>query len=149
MCSKERKPTLLVSWRKLAASWVKLNVDGSCFRNLGPCGGKGVIQDHYGNLVAGFFVTYGYGKNSEAELRAVMTGIGEKSEKLKALEVEVIECSKYLPNNDANLKRRREETQMEVQADISFSQHRLLWKTIYIVEIIENLKSLTVENASL
>ncbi|CAI9765399.1 unnamed protein product [Fraxinus pennsylvanica] len=53
MGSKVSKPTLLVSWRKSAAGWVKLNVDGSCVGNLGPCGGGGVLRDYYGDLVAG------------------------------------------------------------------------------------------------
>ncbi|CAI9765398.1 unnamed protein product [Fraxinus pennsylvanica] len=75
MGSKVSKPTLLVSWRKSTVGWVKLNVDGSCVGNPGPCGGGGVIRDHYGNLVAGLCVKYGYGSNNEAELRAVITGV--------------------------------------------------------------------------
>ncbi|CAI9783898.1 unnamed protein product [Fraxinus pennsylvanica] len=41
----------------------------------GPCGGGRVIMDHYGNLVVGFCVKYGYGSNNEAELHVVITGV--------------------------------------------------------------------------
>lgn len=33
ICPKVSKPILLVPWRKPIASWVKLNVDGSCVGN--------------------------------------------------------------------------------------------------------------------
>ncbi|CAI9756943.1 unnamed protein product [Fraxinus pennsylvanica] len=63
--SKVSKSTLFVSWRKPATGWVKLNVDGSSVGNSGPCGGGGVIRDHYGNLVVSLWVKYGHGSNNE------------------------------------------------------------------------------------
>lgn len=47
ICPKVSKPTLLVPWRKPIASWVKLNVDGSCVGNPWRFGGGGVIRDHH------------------------------------------------------------------------------------------------------
>ncbi|CAA3010428.1 kDa ribonuclease H [Olea europaea subsp. europaea] len=100
MCSKMSKPTLLVSWRKHAIGWVKLNVDGSCFGNPGPYGGGGMIRDHYGNLVVCFSVAYGYGRNNEAELRAIIAVV-ELYKEMGFQQVE-IDCDSTVMYREAN-----------------------------------------------
>ncbi|KAF5452033.1 hypothetical protein F2P56_027073, partial [Juglans regia] len=62
-------------WRKLAAGWVKLNVDGSSRGNPGSCGGGGVIKDHLGNVKVAFSEHLGMGTNNAEELKALLRGI--------------------------------------------------------------------------
>lgn len=45
----------VIKWNRLAAGWVKLNMDGSCRGNPGNSGGGGVIRDAEGNFLAGFW----------------------------------------------------------------------------------------------
>lgn len=52
----------------------------------------------------------------------------EKSEEMKALEIEVEECSDYPPDIDLNPKKQREEMSEKEQACISPTQRRRLWK---------------------
>lgn len=85
ICAKVSKLTLLVSWRKPDAGWVKFN-DLHCVGNAGPSGGGGVIRDHQGNMVTGFFASYGHGRNNEAELQGIIAGV-ELSKELGFLHV--------------------------------------------------------------
>lgn len=52
---------------------VKLNVDGSSFRNPGPFGSGGVIRDEFGKFMAGFTTNLGEAINAEAELGFVLS----------------------------------------------------------------------------
>lgn len=65
----------IVVWNKPLASWLKLNIDGSCNGNPSSCRGGGIIKDSNGNLMIAYFKKFENGMNNGAKLRAFINRI--------------------------------------------------------------------------
>lgn len=69
------KEEVMVSWKRPAMDFVKLNTDGSCLGNPGPIGAGGLIRDGSGKWLRGFVATLGHGTSMHAEIWAVAIGL--------------------------------------------------------------------------
>ncbi|OMO70991.1 hypothetical protein CCACVL1_18527 [Corchorus capsularis] len=69
------KHELLISWQRPAASFVKVNVDGSAKGNPGLSAAGGLIRDMQANWICGFTYRVGISSSLVAELWAIYHGL--------------------------------------------------------------------------
>ena len=67
--------SMMVSWKKADAGWVKLNMDGSFLGNLGASGFGGLIYDQNGTWICGYARKVGNATSVVAELWGLKAGL--------------------------------------------------------------------------
>ena len=65
----------IIRWLPPQPPFIKLNTDGSALGNPGLAGAGGVLRDHWGKWVSGFFLHIGLATNNLAELATVRRGL--------------------------------------------------------------------------
>lgn len=73
--STSSKQPRLVTWNPPSDSYIKLNVDGSYFGNLGRSGFGGLFCNHIGNWMLCFSNGCGYTTNTSAALQEIAHGL--------------------------------------------------------------------------
>lgn len=75
MSSKSQTSSVLVSWQPPDEGWLKINVDGACDPLSHDIAVGGLIRDHIGNWVLGFYKFLGSGDSFLAEVWGVLLGL--------------------------------------------------------------------------
>ena len=66
---------MAVKWNPPEHPWLKLNTDGAFSESTGRAGGRGIIRDHSGRLIAAFTAPLDAHSTLEAELLAMHHGL--------------------------------------------------------------------------
>lgn len=69
-----QKMVRLIAWKPLSHDCVALNVDGSVFTDSGAAGFSGLIRDHAGNFLIGFYGSVGVSCITHAKIMVLYKG---------------------------------------------------------------------------